>query len=254
MKIRILGTGYGECKIKKKNTKDFRRRGGVIIDGKILIDAPHDIFDVADELGFADMFDSITDVVISHSHQGHFSRDALERLAKNKKITLYASPRVLEAAPDSENIEKVELTPLLPIDIGEHRLIPTAANHETSIDGEICLNFIVAKDKTLFYALDSGFINYGAWQLLKKIKLDAVIMDCALELSPTTEASMHHNNLSALKTVREIFTGSKILSPQGRFILSHIPTDKKRSIHDELSEAAREGGMTVAYDGYFFTV
>ena len=38
MKIRILGTGYGECKIKKKSSRDFRRKGGVFIDD-VKIDA-----------------------------------------------------------------------------------------------------------------------------------------------------------------------------------------------------------------------
>ena len=53
MKIRMLGTGYGECKIKKKSVMDYRRSGGVLIDDKILIDAPADIFAVAEDLGFS---------------------------------------------------------------------------------------------------------------------------------------------------------------------------------------------------------
>ena len=43
MNIRILGTGYGECKIKNRISKDFRKSGGVIIDDRILIDAPADL-------------------------------------------------------------------------------------------------------------------------------------------------------------------------------------------------------------------
>ena len=75
MKIRFLGTGYGECKIKKKTSKDYRKSGGVIIEDKLLIDIPLNIFEVADELGLTDLLSEITDVVISHSHPGHFSAD-----------------------------------------------------------------------------------------------------------------------------------------------------------------------------------
>ena len=47
---------------------------------------------------------------------------------------------------------------------------------------------------------------------------------------------------------------SSAANEKTRFILSHIPSPKKRSVHEELSERAREDGFTVAYDGYFLTV
>jgi len=36
-----------------------------------------------------------------------------------------------------------------------------------------------------------------------------------------------------------------------KFILSHIKSSKKRSIHEELSEAAEQFGFRTAYDGYY---
>ena len=78
MKIRILGTGYGECKIKKKSSRDFRRKGGVFIDDKILIDAPSDIFDIAEDLACKELLYGIEALFISHSHPGHFSTEVVE--------------------------------------------------------------------------------------------------------------------------------------------------------------------------------
>lgn len=254
MKIRMLGTGYGECKIKKRSLKDFRRSGGVLVDERILLDAPIDIFNLADELGLSDLFDSVRDVVISHSHPSHFSPEAIMRLASKREISLYATGKVLDLVPDMPNIRKVKLSTSLPIEIGDYTLYSLPANHTSDIKGEMCLNFVLRGDKLLLYALDGGGVNFAAWKTLAELKLDAVIIDCALETSATSFASTYHNNLEAVKTLKDILIAGKISEPGVKFVLTHIPSDRKRPIHDELSEAARKYGMSVAYDGYFFSV
>jgi hypothetical protein len=253
MKIRMLGTGYGECKIKKRSVMDFRRLGGVLIDDRILIDAPMDIFEVGDELGFPDLLSNVTDVVISHSHIGHFSTSAIESLAK-KHIRVYATGKVLELIPDNRNIEKIKLSTSLPVEFDGYTLYSLPANHQTDIKGEMCLNFVISRDKTLLYALDGGGINFNAWKTLSQLKIDAVITECSLELSPTVYASTYHNNLSAVKDLRDILISGGISSENVKFVLTHIPTSKKRSIHSELSDEARAYGMSVAYDGYYFSL
>lgn len=254
MRIRMLGTGHGECKIKKKALKDFRRLGGVLVDEKILIDAPEDIFEMADDLGFSDMFDKVSDVVISHSHKGHFSADTIMKLASGKGIRVYATGKVLDLIPDTPSIEKIKLSTSTPQPIGDYTLYSIPANHMTDIKGEMCLNFVLSRDKTLLYALDGGGINFSAWKTLSQLKIDAVIADCALEISETSYASTYHNNLIAMKALRDILISGNMAEGNVKFILSHIPSDRKRPIHDELSSAARGHNMYVAYDGYFFSV
>ena len=250
----MLGTGFGECKVKKKSSKDFRRRGGVLIDEKILIDAPEDIFDVAEDLGFSDLFDKVTDVIISHSHASHFSAETIVKLAKNGGVRVYATGKVLDLIPDSSGIEKIKLSTSLPVQIGEYVLYSVQANHSTDIKGEMCLNFALSRDKTLLYALDGGGINFSAWKTLSQLKIDAVIMDCALENSEPSYALTFHNNAVTAKLFRDIFVSGGICEPTAKFVLSHIPTDRKRSVHDELTAAVRAYGMSVAYDGYFFSI
>lgn len=254
MKIRMLGTGFGECKVKKKSSKDFRRRGGVLIDDKILIDAPEDIFDVAEDLGFSDMFNKVSDVIISHSHTSHFSVETVLKLAKIGGVRVYATGKVLELIPDTAGIEKIKLSTSLPIQIGEYTLYSVQANHATDIKGEMCLNFVLSRDKTLLYAVDGGGINFSAWKTLTHLKIDAVIMDCALGNSEPSYALTLHNNAVAVKLLRDILISGGICEPTSKFILTHIPTDRKHSIHDELASAVRPYGMYVAYDGYFFSV
>ena len=253
MRIRMLGTGFGECKIKKRSAMDFRRHGGVLIDDKILIDAPSDIFSVAEELGFSDMFSRVTDVIISHSHQGHFSPEAILALA-SRPMRVYATGKVLELIPENANIEKIKLSTSSPVEIDGYTLYSLQANHSTDVKGEMCLNFILSKDKTLLYALDGGGLSFSSWKTVSQLKIDAVIIECALELSPTVYASTYHNNLSAVKALRDVLISGKICAEGAKFVLTHIPTDRKRSIHTELSSEARALGMSVAYDGYFFSI
>jgi hypothetical protein len=254
MRVRMLGSGYGECKVRKKSVKDFRRKGGVLLDDRILIDAPSDIFDVAEELGFSDMFDGVSDVVISHSHDSHFSVEAILKLAGNRTIRVYATGKVLDLIPDNQNVEKIKLSTSAPTQIGEYILYSLPANHLTDIKGEMCLNFIISRDKTLLYALDGGGINFNAWKTISQLKIDAVITECALELSEASYASTYHNNIGAAKLLRDILISGSISDGGVKFVLTHIPSDRKRPIHDELSSAARSLGMSVAYDGYFFSV
>ena len=254
MKIRMLGTGYGECKVRKKSSKDFRRCGGVLIDDIILIDAPEDIFEVAEDLGFSDMFDKVSEVIISHSHASHFSVETIEKLSKKNNVRVYATGKVLDLIPDASRIEKFKLSTSVPTEIGEYKLYALAANHATDIKGEMCLNFVLSRDKALLYAVDGGGISFSAWKTLSALKIDAAILECALENAESSFASTYHNNSLSDKMLRDILISGGICNENAKFVLTHIPTDRKRSVHDELASAVRSYGMSVAYDGYFFNI
>ncbi len=254
MKLRMLGTGYGECKIKKFTSKDYRHRGGVLIDAEILLDAPSDIFDVADELGFSDMFDKISAVFISHSHVGHFDAETLLKLSRRKALNVYADKEVLALIPDCEGLTKSEAVPFRPIEHGSYKILPLPANHRTENRRERALNFIISKDKNVLYLLDGAFLHTDAFKVISELKFDAVIMDTALELSPPAAALMKHGSYEINRIIKGILTSSGAASDKTRFILSHIPSPRKRSVHEELSAVAREDGFTVAYDGYFMNI
>ena len=254
MKIRMLGTGYGECKIKKFTSKDYRHRGGVLIDAEILLDAPSDVFDVADELGFSDMFDKLTALFISHSHAGHFDADVVIRLAKGKTLSVYADKEVLSLIPDSENIIKTEAYPFRLIEHGDYKIMPLPANHKTENKRERALNYVVSRDRNLLYLLDGGFLHCDAYKLISELKFDAVIMDTAEELLPPRANLMKHGSYEVNRIIRGILTSAGATNEKTRFILTHIPSPKKRSVHEELSARAAEDGFAVAYDGYFINI
>ena len=251
MKIRMLGTGYGECKTKKKTSKDYRKNGGVLIDDTILIDAPLDIFEVAEELGFTDLLSKVTDVIISHSHPAHFSVEALKRLSLKKNVNVYATRAVLSQIEDAPRLSLFEISPFTKVSLGGYEVLSLPTNHRTDIPDERCLNFLLIGEKNLFYALDGGWFNQDAFQIIKTANLDAVIMDAALEIEPPTEKNLFHNDIYTCARIRRILISSKTATEKTRFILSHIPSPRKRAIHEELSPIAKEEGLTLAYDGYF---
>ena len=254
MRIRFLGTGYGECKTKKKTSKDYRKSGGVLIDDKILIDAPLDIFDVADELGISDILDKITDVIISHSHPAHFSAEAIEKLSTKKNINVYATKQVLSSLLPSKKLTLYEITEFTKFQLSEYEIITLPTNHKTENPEEKCLNFLLNGEKTLFYALDGGFINTDAFSVLKGYKIDAVIAEASLEMEPPTEKNLYHNDIHTVARIKDIFTSSKITLEGAKFIISHIPSPRRRAVHEELTPIAREYGLTLAYDGYFMRI
>lgn len=254
MKIRMLGTGFGECKIKKFTSKDYRHKGGVLIDSEILLDAPSDIFNAADELGFSDMFDKLTALFISHSHTGHFDAEAITKLAKGKTLSVYADKEVLALIPDSENIIKNEAYPFRLIEHKDYKIMPLPSNHKTENKRERALNFVVSRDKNMLYLLDGAFLHQDAYKLISELKFDAVILDAAAELLPPSDKLMKHGSYEVSRMIKGILTSCGAASEKTRFVLSHIPSPKKRSVHEELSQKASEDGFTVAYDGYFMNV
>lgn len=254
MKIRFLGTGYGECKIKKKNSKDYRKSGGVLIDDKILIDAPLDIFEVADELGLSDILSTVTTVLITHSHSAHFSAEAIARLSERKRVSVYATRPVLSMIEPSARLSLFEIGVFTRFNAENYEIITLPTNHRTDIAEEICLNFIISGEKSVLYALDGGFVNTDAFSLLKTKKLDVVIGDCALEIQGASEKNLYHNDIYTVSRIKDIFFSSGIAHAGTKFILSHIPSPRKRAIHEELTPIAQEHGLTVAYDGYFLRI
>ena len=250
----MLGTGYGECKSKKKFSKEYRGRGGVLIDDSLLIDAPGDIFDITSELGLDGIFNTVTDVIISHSHEGHFSPNAILNLARKKKIRLHATEIVLNMVPDNINIEKRKIEPLTTFKAGAHNIAALPTNHETDIPGEFCLNFLIMRDKTLFYGLDGSFFQKRTFNILKTIRLDGVIFDGALEKEAPSEKNLIHNDIETIIRMKAILEGSGIATEKTKYIISHVPTDKKREIHEELAPEVSKLGITLAYDGYFTRV
>lgn len=247
----MLGTGYGECKNKKKSSKEYRGRGGVIVDDHLLIDAPADIFEIASELGLDEILNTVTDVLITHSHEGHFSPDAIYKLSAKRKLRVFAGEAILSQLSASTNLEKYEISSFMQFRVGPYTVATLPSNHTTENLSEECFNFLIMSDKTLFYALDGGYFNARAFNVLRTMHVDALILDGALGISEASASNMYHNDLEMLAKMKKMLESDAVTHEKTRFIISHVPTDKKLELHAELAPIAQKHGMTLAYDGYF---
>ena len=205
------------------------------------------------------MLDGLTrgvkDVFISSTALDHFSPSAVERLAARGKIRVFGSSEVCREISSLENAEVYELQPFSPIRTGELSILPLPAIFRTDNRGECAFNFLVeCEGRTFFYGIDGAWIHPETLPFLKGAMPDAFILDCAVgDLSYCPECSFH-NNFEMVRSIIQLLRASGAVKDGARFILSHLPTDKRASAHDELSAIASELGARVAYDGYFLGI
>jgi hypothetical protein len=254
IKLRFIGTGgIGGVRIKNKLSKEYRRFSTFLIDERIIFDPSEDVFEFEESFMLSGFTKSAKDVFITNSSLDHLSITAIERLASAcGGIRVYANTTVGEELRGISGVEFTEIAPLSLVKVDKYSILPLRANHKTDTEGECALNFFSSSGRhTRFYGLDGAMISADAWQILKECKLDVCVLECALANNGYSGDCFNHNNLDMACKVKELLTAATVATDSTKFILSHIKSSKKRSIHEELSEEAEAFGFRVAYDGYY---
>ena len=253
MNLRFPGTGsLGSSRGKNKLTKEYRRFSSLLIDERLLIDPSEDIFEFEESFMLSGICRGAKDILITHSHLGHLSVSAIERLAASGGINVYASGAVGNHIRELPGVCFHEIQPLSLVRIGSYDVIPLPSNHSTDVIKETAFNFLIRGERTVFYGLDGAWICPDAWRVLRELHPDVFILDCGMGCDAYGEGCVYHNNIDMIIKMRELFVASGVCSDSTKFILSHIPTVKKRFLHEELCEAVRDlPAIKVAYDGYY---
>lgn len=255
--LRFTGTGsLGSHRCKNKLSREYRRFSSLLIDGKIIIDPSEDLFEFEDSFMLSDTTEDIEAVIVTHTHLGHLSLNAIERLSsRHRGLTVYGNEAVCRALSGIGNIRLKSLSPFEIFSVCGYEIIALPANHITDNPREATLNFLFRNGKSFFYGLDGGFINPMAYKVLREVKPELYILDCALGDEKISEASVYHNNLDGALKIRELLINSGVATEETRFILSHLPSEKRREIHEELSLKLEEyPSVKAAYDGYYLKV
>ncbi len=247
MKLRFTGTLYGDCTVKKKTSRDFRRRASLLIDDRLLIDATAELADFIDFYGFPELWQDIRAVLISSADPRLLSAETLSRLARGREITVYAPPEAEEFFPREENLHFVPLRPFSMTDVIDYKVFALP----TDTVGEY--NYAICRDRAILCLPQGGILPASVLRALNGVVFDLLIANCPLLDAPPTEEIYRHGSLTVWRLMRNVLTASGNLGERSRFLLTALPTDKKRSIHDEISALAAEEKMTVASDGYFLT-
>lgn len=256
MKLRFLGTGAaGSMKRSESEMIEGQRRcSSLLIDGVFVVDLSPQSIDYADKLGVDTT--AVTDVFLTHSHCDHYKKTMLLSLAKKtkKKLNFWCHKGAIDALKlDDEEKELINLCPVEVMDkweTGGAKITALAANHIVEGSPEQPLHYIFEKDrKSLFYGCDGGWFVARTWEYMRKIKLDAIILDATVGDDAGNFRIGTHNTFPMLKLINSALFDNKIMDESGVRIANHIAPSVYDMDEVQIKELFASIGMITAVDG-----
>ena len=256
MKLTFLGTGAAGCIKTPENeiTGGKRRCSSLLIDEDILIDVPLQCLDFAKKIGVD--LSKVTDVLLTHSHGDHFQKSTLFKIAEQteKKLNFWCHKNAVEnlelSDEEKERINIHLLDSMEKSDVSDAVVTALPANHMTKGD-EQPLHYIVERNgKSLFYGCDGGWFAAPTWEYMRKIKLDAVVLDTTVGEDAGNFRIGTHNSFPMLRIINAALLQNGIMDENGIRIGSHIAPSVHELDHEGTAKALAEMGMITAYDGF----
>ena len=255
MILRFLGSGTAGCKIKKKNTREFRRRTTLFVDEKILINPTMDIFDFEESFNMSGMLRRISAILVTDTLS--LDIEAIRRLTERTTIPVLASAFVLNALGDCPGVRGAYLTPFQLTQLGSYKILPLPLGRKTENARECPLGFYISSDKNLLYLTPGGMLRYDAWQLISKLgtdesmKLDAAVLDGSRGDMAFSAEDFEALSFEGAALTMNILKSGGVARERCFFLIANVPTDKKRNCHEEWLPVVQEKEMVLTYDGYF---
>ena len=232
MELLFLGTGAADWDIMKADASpDFRRLSSLLVDGRLLIDPGPCVFEFEKTFGYDGLYRNVTDVILTHPHSDHFSRETLDRLE--------ASGAVFHETVSGDTLE-----------LDGYTVRAYAANHRTA---ENPVHFTVeSKDdgRRFFYGCDGAWMFYETYRaLLEYGHLDLMIFDCTIGDIRGDYRIFEHNDIAMVSEMAATF---KKICP--RFMVSHLARTLHPATHAETAEVLARFGLECARDNLRITV
>lgn len=274
MKIKYLGTAASEgipalfcqCSLcteaKKSKGKDIRKRAGVLIDDRLLIDFPPDMLwnIAAYDLDLA----KVASLIVTHTHTDHFApADLVLRLPGcycsftdgEPVLHVYGNSEVVRLTENALQVEygkthvgfldTCQLHAFQTKVIDGYAVTPLPAVHKP--DEEAFFYLVQREGRTLLYAHDTGIFSKDVFDYLKETGtvIDILSMDCTF---CSQSDGGNHMGLPDDLIVLQKLKDNQNVNSQTRCIVSHFSHNGAMT-HAQLENAAAKCGMTAAYDG-----
>ncbi|NOZ22350.1 MAG: hypothetical protein GXP25_14820 [Planctomycetes bacterium] len=280
MKFQFLGTSAGEqfpalwcrCDICEKarrlSGRNIRTNSHAFLAPDTLIDLPPEAF--AQIRRFDVPIFDIEHLFITHSHEDHFCPFLLAwrrmnedqelppppgasgpRFSELRTLHVYGNRVVYqqlkgmvgEGKPHAMALHLAE--PFVDFDAGDMRVTPLLANH-VDHEGAPPLNYIIRRgEKTLLYALDTGWFLDETLAAIRRDQYDLVVLDGTYAQGVDAES---HNNFAKVEKALALFRKEGLLKDGAAFCVSHTGPHFG-PVHDEIAPIMAEKGITIAYDG-----
>ncbi len=286
MKLLFLGTGAGEgypgrwcecpnCAYARTHRgRNIRANSSAMLDDAVMLDMNGATFDSAARFG-AHPSRAHT-LLITHPHEDHLypqelywrrgrsdaselSLPGLQALGSAPRFTPLPSMTIVgngyteellsRAYPDSAPMEygfrRVE--PGDEVEVHGYRVTALRGNH---VRPGYSTNYIIEKDgKSLLYALDTGGYDPDMREILRRHRLDLVVMEGTGGLSGCGDG---HMCLEKNVYWRDWMMANGVIAAETPFVLTHL-SPHWTPPHDRYVEIAAKAGLTVAYDGMEIT-
>jgi L-ascorbate metabolism protein UlaG (beta-lactamase superfamily) len=259
MRLRFLGTGAADWNIAgRRPGMEWRRFSSTLIDDSLMADPGPHIYDYAETNNLPQLFDKVTDVIVTHSHPDHFNVKSLLRLCgSGRNCRVYGDSACLRKLKselgEDMSVDFRCVTPGGHFMAGGYDIMPVKANHGTGDINEIALNYVISKGgKTMYYGLDTGWLPYETWLIIRKLKFDCMVLELTMgDIVPGDDRIFSHTSIPMLKIMLETFRKQGCAPDGCKIIVSHLA----RTLHtDHASTAAALSplGVDVAYDGLLY--
>jgi phosphoribosyl 1,2-cyclic phosphate phosphodiesterase len=230
--------------------KDVRSRSSALVDRVLKIDFGPDTWAQSQALGLRPS--DWQAILITHSHEDHFAPAELQYLFPPfgegiNLPTVYASESVCQQLERSFEkaswIPRVPLKPFQTVPIGDYEVTPVRATHQVD---EESFNYLIRRDRTLLYAVDTGMYGEETWDFLSAQGIDILIVECTEGL----KGRRYELHLNAEQVVEMVQRLQKMgaLTPGSRICTTHHGHSGDAT-HEELEAFFAPYGIEVGYDG-----
>lgn len=248
--ILFLGTGAadGINAVFPNNfsNKDLRRCACTLIDDKILLDCgPHTL----SSLSIAGINPkNITDIILTHLHEDHFSLSAANALAAlNPDLRLWCrEDTFFTTAP---NCEIVNMTPFCEYKVGEFSVTGVPANH-TQYPQHLSIE---KNGKKLFYGLDGAWFLGETVEFMKEKQYDIFVFDATVGDYTGDYRMGEHNSIPMIRLLAKSMQTLNIINEKSHLVLSHMAMCLHKT-HNETCNFVKGDGLRVAFDGMKISV
>jgi len=230
--------------------KEIRMRSGALIDGKLKIDFGPDAY--AQSLRFNLSYVPVNHVLITHSHEDHFSPDELSRICppyshRKEPLRVYGDARVGEKmAPYLKEglLTFTQLEPFKTYEIDEYQITPLQAVHAINSGEEPLFYLIERSGRSILYAHDTDMFTDEDFAFLKDRRISLISMDCTNGILDMKYIG--HMGISKNFALREKLLEIGAADENTVFVANHFSHNGLVS-HEEMEK--RLPGFTVSYDG-----